>query len=62
MNNDVCRELFTKQGFGVDYKRIGKGLNYIVFGHHESGVLRQKATQEELNDLSDVQKKVSICN
>lgn len=59
---DMYRTLSNaaKQLKGVDYKRIGKGLNYIVFGHHESGVLRQKATQEELNDLSDVQKKLAF--
>lgn len=45
---------------GVNYRRIAKGLNWIVFGRHESGTLRQTATKEQLNTLAEVQSKLAF--
>jgi len=50
----------AKQLRGVDYRRIAKGLNYIVFGYHESGTLRQIATKEQLRELSEAQNKLAF--
>jgi len=43
----------------IDYPQLAKALNYIVFNDHETGI-RQKATQEQLKDLTDVQKKLKF--
>ena len=43
----------------VDYVRIAKGLNYIVFGNHKSGI-RQTATPQQLKELSDLQQKLAF--
>lgn len=43
----------------VDYRQMAKGLNWIVFGKHERGI-RQKATQEQLKDLVDLQSKLAF--
>lgn len=42
-----------------DYRRLAKGLNWIVFNRHENGI-RQSATQEQLKDLIDIQKKLAF--
>lgn len=59
---DMSRTLSNaaKQLPGVDYRRIAKGLNYIVFDRHESGTLRQTATKEQLNELSEIQNKLAF--
>lgn len=59
---DMYRTLSNaaKQLPGVDYRRIAKGLNYITFGRHESGTLRQTATTEQLNELSEIQNKLAF--
>lgn len=59
---DMYRTLSNaaKQLPGVDYRRIAKGLNYIVFGRHESGTLRQIATTKQLTELSEVQNKLAF--
>lgn len=44
---------------GVNYSILAKGLNYIVFNRHEEG-LRQIATQEQLMQLSELQKQLSF--
>ena len=44
---------------GIDYRQLAKGLNWIVFGRHESGI-RQMATQEQLRELTDLQKKLAF--
>jgi hypothetical protein len=44
----------------VNYSQLAKGLNYIVFGRHESGILRQHATREQLNELSEIQSKLAF--
>ena len=43
----------------VDFIMIAKGLNYIVFNRHEAGI-RQTATQEQLKELTDIQKKLAF--
>ena len=43
-----------------DFVKVAKALNYIVFNKHESGILRQEATQEQLKELTDIQKKLSF--
>ena len=43
----------------VDYTLLAKGLNYIVFGCHEAGI-RQSATQDQLKELSDLQKQLAF--
>ena len=43
----------------VDYRVIAKGLNYIVFNIHET-LLRNKATQEQLKELDDLQKSLAF--
>lgn len=59
---DMYRTLSNaaKQLPGVDYRRIAKGLNYIVFGRHESGTLRQIATTKQLTELSEIQNKLAF--
>lgn len=44
---------------GIDYSRLAKGLNWIVFDKHENGI-RQTATQEQLKELVDLQKKLAF--
>jgi hypothetical protein len=43
----------------IDYQQLAKGLNWIVFGRHESGI-RQQASQEQLKELVDLQKKLAF--
>lgn len=43
----------------VNYSTLAKGLNYIVFDKHEEN-LRQKATQEQLNQLTEIQKQLAF--
>lgn len=43
----------------VDYKRIAKGLNYIVFGRHYDGI-RQSATKEQLKELNKIQESLAL--
>ncbi len=44
----------------VDYTKLAKALNYIVFGRHEGGILRQIATQDQLKELSELQKQLAF--
>lgn len=55
--NELCRaaSIFND----VDYRVIAKGLNYIVFNIHET-LLRNKATQEQLKELDDLQKSLAF--
>ncbi len=54
----ICRAV---QRFdNVDYRKLAKALNYIVFDKHESGTLRQYATQEELKELVGLQKQFAF--
>lgn len=43
----------------VDYAKVAKALNYIVFGIHEKE-LRQKATQQQLKSLTNLQEKLAF--
>ena len=43
----------------ANYAQVAKGLNYIVFGVHDSE-LRQKATPQQLKELVDLQKKLAF--
>ena len=45
---------------GCDYIKMAKGLNWIIFNRHKSGILRQQATQEQLKELNDLQKKLAF--
>lgn len=43
----------------VDYVRVAKGLNYCIFGKHETG-LRNSATQKELKELENLESKMAF--
>lgn len=43
----------------VDYRSLAKAINYIVFNRHETGI-RQSATQQQLEDVVDIEKKVAF--
>jgi len=43
----------------INYPQLAKGLNWIVFNYHEAGI-RQKATQSQLKQLVEVQKKLAF--
>lgn len=43
----------------VDYSKLAKGLNYIVFGRHEKGI-RQTATKNQLTAMNDLQNKLAF--
>ena len=55
--NELCRA--CSKFNNVDYRIIAKGLNYIVFNIHET-LLRNRATQEELKELDDLQKSLAF--
>lgn len=55
--NELCRAASIFDN--VDYRIIAKGLNYIVFNVHET-LLRNKATQEQLKELDDLQKSLAF--
>lgn len=44
---------------GVNYSQMAKGLNYIVFGRHDEG-LRQIASQDQLRQLTELQKQLAF--
>ena len=44
---------------GVDYSRLAKALNWIVFGKHDND-LRQLASEEQLKELAEIQKQISF--
>lgn len=44
---------------GVDYSKIGKALNYIVFNEHEKG-RRNRANEEQLKELYELEKQISF--
>ena len=44
---------------GHDYGKVAKALNFIVFGKHEDD-LRQNATQDELKELTLLQKQLTF--
>lgn len=58
---DNYKELSSavQQFKGINFPQMAKGLNWIVFNKHETGI-RQKATKVELLKLNDVQKKLAF--
>lgn len=44
---------------GVDYSRLAKALNYVIFGKHENGI-RQLANQSQLKELTELQQKLAF--
>jgi len=43
----------------TNFSQVAKGLNWIIFDKHESGI-RQKASQQELKELADLEKKLAF--
>lgn len=43
----------------VDYPQMAKALNWVVFGRHEKGI-RNYASQEQLDEISDIEKSLSF--
>lgn len=42
----------------VDYVKLAKSLNFIIFGRHETAI-RNTANQKELKELEDLEKKIA---
>lgn len=42
-----------------DFRQMAKGLNWIVFNRHKRDI-RQEATQDQLMELNDIQKKLAF--
>ena len=55
--NDLCRA--ASKFKDVDYAKIGRALNFVVFNQHEK-MLRNTATQEELKEIDDIQKSLAF--
>lgn len=43
----------------VDYKELGKALNFIIFNRNETGI-RNTATQQQLKELEDLEKYLAM--
>ena len=43
----------------VEYKKVARGLNFIIFGEHKSG-LRQTATEKQLHELIQLEKNLTF--
>lgn len=58
---DLYKELASAVAtFGdADYSQLAQAINFIVFGSHEKGI-RQKATQDQLKELNDLQKQLAF--
>lgn len=55
--NELCRAAAKFKN--VDYSMIGRALNYVVFNEHEK-MLRNKATQDELKEIDNIQKSLAF--
>ena len=44
---------------GVNYSKVGQGLNYIVFNEHKTN-RRNTATEEELKELYELEKQLAF--
>lgn len=55
--NELCRA--ASKFKDVDYKKIGRALNYVIFNQHEK-MLRNTATQDELKEIDDIQKSLAF--
>jgi len=43
----------------IDYRTLAKGLNWIVFNHHKRGI-RDTGTQDQLMELTELEKKLAF--
>ena len=43
-----------------NFSKIAKALNWIVYNRHETGVLRDTSTQDQLAELADLQKNIAF--
>lgn len=55
--NQLCRA--ASKFKDVDYAKIGRALNYVIFNQHEK-MLRNTATQEELKEIDETQKSLAF--
>lgn len=55
--NELCRAAAKFKN--VDYAKIGRALNFVVFNQHEK-MLRNTATQNELKEIDDIQKSLAF--
>lgn len=55
--NELCRA--ASRFNDVDYTKIGRALNYVIFNQHEK-MLRNTATQKELKEIDDIQKSLAF--
>lgn len=55
--NELCRS--SSKFSDVDYRSIAKGLNYIVFGIHET-MIRNTANSSQLKELDELQKSLAF--
>lgn len=55
--NELCRS--ASKFSDVDYRSIAKGLNYIVFGIHET-MIRNTANSSQLKELDELQKSLAF--
>ena len=56
MHNELSRAI--SRFADVDYKRVAKGINYIVFGRHETGI-RNTANQKQLKEVENIEKYIA---
>ena len=56
MHNELSKAL--KRFPDVDYSRVAKGINHIVFGHHQTG-MRNTANQIQLKEVENIEKYVA---
>lgn len=45
---------------GANFAQAAKGLNYIVFGRHQTGILRNTATEVQLKDLKNLEEQFAF--
>lgn len=55
--NELCRA--ASRFKDVDYAKMGRALNYVVFNQHEK-MLRNKASQQELKEIDDIQRSLAF--
>lgn len=55
--NELCRA--ASKFKDVDYAIIGRALNYVIFNEYEK-MLRNKATQDELKEIDNIQKSLAF--
>ena len=50
----------AQQFDNVDFGKLAKALNYVVFNRHEPGILRQNASQDQLKQLTELQRQLAF--